>query len=105
MDPLTNSLAAFTLARTGLGRLLPRGDLVMIAAVHLPDLDLLSLLLSLRLGPAVEHAGANPQFLGHFGHWPAEVDQAYGLVSEITAVSFADHGSHGACPLFPGPRC
>ncbi len=46
MDPLTNSLAAFTLARTGLGRLLPRGDLVMIAAVNLPDLDVLSLLAS-----------------------------------------------------------
>lgn len=46
MDPLTNSLAAFTLARTGLGRLAPRGDLVMIAAANLPDLDLLSLLLS-----------------------------------------------------------
>ncbi len=44
MDPLTNSLAAFTLGRSGLGRLLPRGDLLLIAAANLPDLDFLSLL-------------------------------------------------------------
>lgn len=42
MDPLTNSLAAFTLSRTGLGRLSRRGEAALILGASLPDLDYLS---------------------------------------------------------------
>lgn len=42
MDPLTNSLAAFTLSRTGLGRMARRGEAALILAANLPDLDYLS---------------------------------------------------------------
>lgn len=42
MDPLTNSLAAFALSRTGLGSLTRRGEVAMILAANLPDLDYLS---------------------------------------------------------------
>jgi membrane-bound metal-dependent hydrolase YbcI (DUF457 family) len=46
MDPLTNSLAAFALSRTGLGRLSPRGEAALILGANLPDLDYLSLIVS-----------------------------------------------------------
>lgn len=44
MDPLTNTLAAFTLGRTGLRSLAPHGTAVLIAAVNFPDLDWISTL-------------------------------------------------------------
>ncbi len=46
MDPVTNSLAAFALSRTGLGRLAPHGEAAIIVAANLPDLDVLSVLAS-----------------------------------------------------------
>lgn len=46
MDPLTNSLSAFVLSRTGLGKLSPRGELAIILGASLPDLDFLSVLVS-----------------------------------------------------------
>lgn len=42
MDPLTNSLAAFALSRTGLGRLTRHGEFVIILSANLPDLDVLA---------------------------------------------------------------
>ncbi len=42
MDPVTNSLAAFALSRTGLGRLSRRGEAALILGANLPDLDYLS---------------------------------------------------------------
>jgi inner membrane protein len=44
MDALTNSLAAFTLGRTGLRNLSPYGTAILITAANLPDLDLMSVL-------------------------------------------------------------
>lgn len=44
MDPLTNSLAAFTLGRTGLRKLAPHGGAILIAGANLPELDILSVL-------------------------------------------------------------
>lgn len=46
MDPLTNSLAAFALGRTGLSRVAPRGQTLLIVSVNLPDLDFVSVLFS-----------------------------------------------------------
>ncbi|MCC6262036.1 MAG: metal-dependent hydrolase [Bryobacterales bacterium] len=46
MDPITNSLAAFALSRTGLGRLSRRGEAALILGASLPDLDYLSALFS-----------------------------------------------------------
>jgi membrane-bound metal-dependent hydrolase YbcI (DUF457 family) len=46
MDPITHTLAAFALSRTGLGNLAPRGELLLVLAVNLPSIDWLSVLLS-----------------------------------------------------------
>jgi inner membrane protein len=43
MDNLTHSLTGLALARCGLGRLTPRGTLLVIIAANIPDLDMLSL--------------------------------------------------------------
>jgi inner membrane protein len=43
MDNLTHSLTGLALARCGLGRLTPRGTLLLIIAANIPDLDMLSL--------------------------------------------------------------
>jgi inner membrane protein len=44
MDNLTHSLTGLALARCGLGRLTPRGTLLVIIAANIPDVDMLSLL-------------------------------------------------------------
>lgn len=43
MDNITHTLTALALARCGLGRLTPRGTLLLLIAANIPDLDMLSL--------------------------------------------------------------
>lgn len=55
------------------------------------------------LRPPIKDAGANAEFLRHFRHRFAQMDQSDGLLLEITAVTFSNHAVHGACRLSPGP--
>jgi inner membrane protein len=43
MDNVTHSLTALALARSGLGRLTPRGTLLLLISANLPDIDMISL--------------------------------------------------------------
>lgn len=43
MDNVTHSLTALALARSGLGRLTPRGTLLLLISANLPDIDMVSL--------------------------------------------------------------
>lgn len=60
MDNLTHTLTGLALARCGLGRLTPRGTLLLIIAANIPDVDMVSLfgglLLNLELHRGYTHS-------------------------------------------------